>query len=257
MLKDLSSLSPQEKLEEEEKQERRTVFKSERKNAYEWLDYNEEEARLYCKFCLKYPHHHSAYSSQGFVNFKLSNLKAHCQTACHRLAMQAIFMEGKESIQKSIKKVHEMKDEALLTLFRSAYFIAKNNLSFSLFSRLISHMQDCMVPYSTSLYNDDKSCAEMIFCMAKYLMDFTLKKVTSSRWFGVMIDESTDISSHGHMVIYLSYLEAECMPKMSFYGIVRICDGTAKSLFNTVIDELKKCNLDLSKLIAFGCIRIR
>ncbi|MCO5576493.1 hypothetical protein L7F22_030303 [Adiantum nelumboides] len=113
-------------------------------------------------------------------------------------------------------------------------------------------MQDCRVPYTTSLYNDDKACAEMVYCMAKYLMDFTLKKVSSSRWFGVMIDESTDISTHGHMVIYLSYLEDECIPKMSFYGIVRVCDGTAKSLFNAVIDELKRCKLDLSKLIAFG-----
>ncbi|MCO5596978.1 hypothetical protein L7F22_051049 [Adiantum nelumboides] len=113
-------------------------------------------------------------------------------------------------------------------------------------------MQDCKVPYTTSLYNDDKACAEMVYCMAKYLMDFALKKVSSSRWFGVMIDESTDISTHGHMVIYLSYLEDECIPKMSFYGIVRVCDGTAKSLFNAVIDELKRCKLDLSKLIAFG-----
>ncbi|MCO5615125.1 hypothetical protein L7F22_069414 [Adiantum nelumboides] len=113
-------------------------------------------------------------------------------------------------------------------------------------------MQDCKVHYTTSLYNDDKACVEMVYCMAKYLMDFTLKKVSSSRWFGVMIDESTDISTHGHMVIYLSYLEDECIPKMSFYGIVRVCDGTAKSLFNVVIDELKRCKLDLSKLIAFG-----
>ncbi|KAI5075082.1 hypothetical protein GOP47_0009158 [Adiantum capillus-veneris] len=166
--------------------------------------------------------------------------------------MDAFLLEGKEGIQNSMKRAENFKDEALFTPFRVAYHMAKKNYAFYGFTDMISLLQDCRVPYSTSLYNDDKACVEMVYCMGKCLMSSTLKKVSRSPFFGVLIDESNDISKHGHLIIYLSYLIDDCIPTYSFYGIVHVSDGTAKSIFNVVLDELKKNDFDLPKLIAFG-----
>lgn len=54
------------------------------------------------------------------------------------------------------------------------------------------------------------------------------------------------------MVIYLSYLEVGCVPCNTFYGLVRTNACTTQGIFNTIMDELKIINLDMSRLIAFG-----
>ncbi|MCO5607521.1 hypothetical protein L7F22_061718 [Adiantum nelumboides] len=246
------SLSSTERLELQRSIEARAAFQESWLEKFEWLVYDVDQAKMFCKFCLKYPHHHSAYSKKGSINFKFSNLKAHCRTECHVNAMDAFLLEGKETIQNSMKKVENFKDEALLTLFKVAYHMAKKNYAFYGFADMIGLLQDCRVPFSTSLYNDDKDCAEMFFCIGKSLMDTTLKKVSRSLFFGVLVDESNDICKHGHLIIYLSYLIDECIPAYSFYGIVQITHGTTKSIFNVIHVELKKSKFDVSKLVAFG-----
>ncbi|MCO5554944.1 hypothetical protein L7F22_008483 [Adiantum nelumboides] len=246
------TLSLSEKLELHRRIEARATFQDSWLEKFDWLVYDKDKVRLFCKFCMKYPHHHSAYSKEGSINFKVSNFKAHCRTECHVNAMEAFLMEGKESIQNSMKKVENFKDEALMTLFKVAYHMAKKRYAFSGFPDMIGLLQDCRVPFTTSLYNDDKACVEMVYCIGKCLMDATLKKVCRSPFFGVLIDESNDISKHGHLIIYLSYLIDDCVPSYSFYGIVRINDGTARAIYHAVIEELKNSKLDLSRLIAFG-----
>ncbi|MCO5578403.1 hypothetical protein L7F22_032244 [Adiantum nelumboides] len=246
------TLSLSEKLELHRRIEARATFQNSWLEKFDWLVYDKDKVRLFCKFCMKYPHHHSAYSKEGSINFKVSNFKAHCRTECHVNAMEAFLMEGKESIQNSMKKVENFKDEALMTLFKVAYHMAKKRYAFSGFPDMIGLLQNCSVPFTTSLYNDDKACVEMVYCIGKCLMDATLKKVCRSPFFGVLIDESNDISKHGHLIIYLSYLIDDCVPSYSFYGIVRINDGTARAIYHAVIEELKKSKLDLSRLIAFG-----
>ncbi|MCO5559835.1 hypothetical protein L7F22_013439 [Adiantum nelumboides] len=213
-----------DRLELQRRIEARAAFQDDWLQKFDWLVYKEEEAKLY----------------------------SHCRTNCHVNAMEAFLLEGKEGIQNSMKRAENFKDEALFTLFRVAYHMARKNYAFFGFTDMISLLQDCRVPYSTSLYNDDKACVEMVYCIGKCLMNSTLKRVFQSPFFGVLIDESNDISKHGHLIIYLSYLIDDCIPTYSFYGIVRVSDGTARSIFNVVVDELKRNDFDLSKLIAFG-----
>ncbi|KAI5065389.1 hypothetical protein GOP47_0020084 [Adiantum capillus-veneris] len=155
-------------------------------------------------------------------------------------------------MQKGLKKIHSTQEESLLNLFKTAYFIGRNNLSFALYPSLLALMKDFDVKSMTSLYNDDKACSEMVQCISQSIMQETIEKVKHSPWFGVMVDKSTDISIHHHMVMYLSYLEEGSMPCNAFYGIIRTTDSTAKGIFDTIMLELERSNLDLSRLIAFG-----
>ena len=156
-------------------------------------------------------------------------------------------------MREGIKRMRESKDDALHALFRTAYYIAKENLPFSKFKPTFKLLKDVEAQrLTTDSYHDDKSCATFIHCISKCVMNDTITKVQKSPWFGVMVDESMDISTHHHMIIYLSYLDADCVPMTSFYGMVRTSDGTAKGLFDVIMCELRKANLDVAKLVAFG-----
>ncbi|KAI5083359.1 hypothetical protein GOP47_0003102 [Adiantum capillus-veneris] len=79
--------------------------------------------------------------------------------------------------------------------------------------------KDLDVKSMTSLYNDDKACYEMLQCIANSIMHESLEKVRESPWFGVVVDESMDISIHHHLVMYLSYLEDGSMPCNAFMAL--------------------------------------
>ena len=117
---------------------------------------------------------------------------------------------------------------------------------------MLELLRSVSVKNITSLYNDNKTCADIVNCIATSIMDETLDKVRQSPWFGVIVDESTDISIHHHMIIYLSYLEDESVPCSTFYGMVRTNDSTSKGIFDKIMHELENANLDMKKLIAFG-----
>ena len=68
-----------------------------------------------------------------------------------------------------------------------------------------------------------------------------------------MIDESTDISVTGHLVMFAIIVE-EGLPKTIFLGLLQL-DGDKKnsaSIFYCVISQLRLWDSDLCKLVAFG-----
>ncbi|MCO5601158.1 hypothetical protein L7F22_055277 [Adiantum nelumboides] len=233
------------------KGERRALWQDDWLQSFKWLVYDNERVRLFCSFCLDYPHSKSAYAKQGSRNFKTSNLKSHARTQCHRDARNAKLF-GKTALKEGLKKMNTTQEDALLNLFKAAFFIGKNSLPFALYPSLLSLMKETGVKCMTSLYNDDKACTEIIQCLAKSIMDETLAKVRESPWFGVMVDESTDIAIHHHMVVYISYLEKGCVPCTSFYGMIRTHDSSAQGIYATLMLEMEKANLDITKLTAFG-----
>ncbi|MCO5574742.1 hypothetical protein L7F22_028532 [Adiantum nelumboides] len=209
------------------KGERRALWQDDWSQSFKWLVYDNEKVRLFCSFCLDYPHSKSAYAKHGSRNFKTSNLKSHARTQCHRDARTAKHF-GKMALKEGLKKMNTTQEDALLNLFKAAFFIGKNSLPFALYPSLLSLMKETGVKCMTSLYNDDKACTEIIQCLAKSIMDETLAKVRESPWFGVTVDESIDIAIHHHMVVYITYLEKGCVPCTSFYGMIRTHDSSAQ-----------------------------
>ena len=51
-----------------------------------------------------------------------------------------------------------------------------------------------------------------------------LNRVRDSRFFGIMIDESTDISITGHLVVFASFVD-EGLPLCVFLGLLHIEEG--------------------------------
>ncbi|KAH7352083.1 hypothetical protein KP509_19G029200 [Ceratopteris richardii] len=80
-------------------------------------------------------------------------------------------------MQKGLQKMQNIQEESLHNLFKAAYFIGKNNSSFSLYPSLLCLMRSLDVKSMTTLYNDDKSCVEILhFCKSFDALLFALEK---------------------------------------------------------------------------------
>ena len=51
-----------------------------------------------------------------------------------------------------------------------------------------------------------------------------LDQVRDTRFYGVTVDESTDVSMTGHLVVFAIFVE-ECLPQCVFLGLLHIDDG--------------------------------
>ena len=108
-------------------------------------------------------------------------------------------------------------------------------------------------PITSSMYQDEKACGDLITCISAVLKKKILCRIQNSLFFGIMIDESTDISATSYHVMFATIVE-EGLPKTVFLGLLQL-DGFRKnsaSIFDCVISQLRLWNLDLCKLLAFG-----
>ncbi|MCO5570706.1 hypothetical protein L7F22_024433 [Adiantum nelumboides] len=122
----------------DKKKARRKLWQDEWLDRFKpWLVYDDKKVRLFCTYCREYPHARCSYSKKGSKNFKTSNLLGHARTQCHRDARNALVF-GKPAMQKGLKKMHSTQEESMLSLFKAAYFIGRNNLSIALYPSLLA-----------------------------------------------------------------------------------------------------------------------
>ena len=123
-------------------------------------------------------------------------------------------------MKKMMHQVTKSCDEALLTLFRAAYYLGRETIPFCKYSALCDLLLTCKSPITNGLYHDEKSCAEMIYSISIVIQKKNLDRIRDSKFFGLMIDESTDISSTGHVVVFGTFVE-EGLPISDFLGYLR------------------------------------
>ena len=99
---------------------------------------------------------------------------------------------------------------------------------------------------TSKLYHDKKTCGEMVFGISSVIQRKVLEKMRDSTFFGLMIDESTDISVQGHLVVFVTFLEAS-LSITCFLGLLWIVDGKKdlKLIFDTFMDVVKTWGLDI------------
>ena len=90
-------------------------------------------------------------------------------------------------------------------------------------------------------------------CNFYYTSKTILRHIRDSRFFGIMIDESTDISVLGHLVMFATFLECDVITT-SFFGLLWIIDrqNSSSVIFNLLIGALKTWDLDMNNCVGFG-----
>ena len=114
-------------------------------------------------------------------------------------------------------------DEGMLALFKVAYFIGKEILPFSKFLKLCKLLVDLKACITKDLYHDHKSCTNLLFYTSSIIQKKVLFKVKDLKYYGIMIDESIDISVMDHLVVFASFIKSglpSCMFLDSYISLM-------------------------------------
>jgi len=93
---------------------------------------------------------------------------------------------------------------------------------------------------------------EAIFAISEYLRERVLASLGDSP-YGIMIDESTDVSNRSQMVVYIRWYDLSIRrPREEYLGIVHLDAGDADTIFNKLVSFLRGEGLDLARMVCFG-----
>ncbi|XP_053388096.1 zinc finger protein 862-like [Mercenaria mercenaria] len=115
----------------------------------------------------------------------------------------------------------------------------------------VSQIADLKIDEHTS-YEHHSSVAEFQSCISSVIEDDIIEKVKLSKHYSLMFDESTDISVHQNIIMYIRVLETNVLgvvePCTYFLGVDSLHRANAESIYMKVLDMLNKKGIELSNL---------
>ena len=131
---------------------------------------------------------------------------------------------GEKTLEKTIFTSHRACDEALQILFKANYFTGKQSLPYSKFLALCKLIIYVNAPITASMYQDEKFCIDLISCISTVIQKKIICRFRNSPLFGIIVDESTDISATGHLVMF-AIIVKEGLPITMFLGLFKLDGG--------------------------------
>lgn len=101
-------------------------------------------------------------------------------------------------------------------------------------------------------YTSERIVQELVEILAWQIEDAQLEVVARSLFYGLMIDEGTDISVTKQLVLYGRYVSKNGEPCSTFLRIQDLQDGTAERIIEAIKAYIALKGLSLSKLMGFG-----
>ena len=100
-------------------------------------------------------------------------------------------------------------------------------------------------------YSNAVSGRKFLLAIASVLKDKLIEEVTTSPYFSIMVDESTDIALESHLITYVTYLANDGIgqSKIEFLNLSGIPNGIASSIFEAWNKTRIKYDLDQTHLI--------
>ena len=241
----------------------------------DWLDYNLEKDAVFCSICrrAKSTGLSTLFSNDkgytgGKKKMKLSDLKEHSISKSHKRAKEVLQQRSSiAALKDNMKRIQKdrLETQQLIDLnswypyaLQCSYFLAKNNLSYDLQEDLCWFVQtqiknatgkDFELGYGS--YTNDKAAREMIASFAMDIESDTTSKIKEAKYFTLMIDESTDISTSKNLIMMVRFAEkGQVVTKL--LDIVAVTCGKAEAIQQAITDKFSKAGLDFKDLVGFS-----
>ncbi|XP_069122279.1 uncharacterized protein [Argopecten irradians] len=151
---------------------------------------------------------------------------------------------------------------AVIAALRNVFFAAVNDLPNSTAVKLnglcieqgVEQLRDLHRNNHAS-YTHNQSVEEFQPSLAKVLEDRLVDRIRKSELFSIMIDESTDISVHQNLLVYIRILEENSgrwIPKSYFLAVRQMSQANADAITGEVLQVLREKGLDTSKFVGMA-----
>lgn len=108
------------------------------------------------------------------------------------------------------------------------------------------------VDFPNGTYKHRSVVSEMTAALSQAVEQNMFKELKSSPFFGLICDESSDVSNYKKHIIYLTYVNESGIGKTSFIDIIDIKDGKAETSLDSTKAVLQNLDIDLNKLVGLG-----
>lgn len=248
---------------------------------FTWLFYNEQTAKAFCSVCMesytvlkvKVPNDgsydqkaYSAFVKDGYHNWKkaLESFRTHERSNIHRKAVLSILSHRQgQDVSKMISAKHaQEKTDAricLIKIIESVRYLAVQGLALrghleekSNFSELLRlRSQDIpqlksWLERSGHKWIGHEIVNEILLVLSLQLQKVLVLKITKVPFYGIMADETTDISRKEQMSINFRIVDDEMKIEELFMGLYDISCTDSETLFKVVEDVLLRYQLKFS-----------
>ena len=238
-------------------------YRTEWKFKYPWVRPIDvlEQTQLKCIFCEKFKASGPWGVEKGLVNLQNSRLLKYSLSNQHVYARTRwLGSQGKiaRSIEAHVQEAVESNKAKIISSIKMIYFLAFNSIPLSSFPNLIQFRRSMDMPSISAInhyetYGNAISGREFLLAIASVLEDKLIEEVTTSPFFSIMLDESTNRALESHLIIYITYLENDGIgqSKTKFLNLVGIPNATASSIFEAWKTRIKY-DLDQTHLIGLA-----
>ncbi|XP_071169572.1 zinc finger protein 862-like [Mytilus edulis] len=226
------------------------------------------ETSLLCNLCItfnKKPMNGSLiWTSKPCITVTLESISKHAKSDAHKeaeqLEAQRILSGNGQGLVQAVAAQASMEKTALIGAFRSLYWLASEEIPHTTkYSSLLGYAKRMGCSYLNHLqkggnanYESQRTLQEMLHIIAEQIAAPILQDICNSRYYSILIDETTDIAVIKQMTILARYITENNQVKTSFLGMVELPDGKAETIMNALDKFLNELQLPTEDLIGLG-----
>ncbi|CAB4384212.1 unnamed protein product [Rhizophagus irregularis] len=193
------------------------------------------------------------FKMNGSKNFKSSALSEHFTTKNHTDATNQEI--AKVELIKVTNNAIDRAQNHVSVLMKIIFWLAENDISLNKLPEVVKlcRIFDCpqlLSPSNTITYENNVSGREILSAISNSIEEIIWKELAEAAAFGIMVDESTDISCEPHLIIYVKY----CLYgniKIHFLKLIQLKSKDSKTIFDAIVDLFDKKGKFLNNIVYY------
>lgn len=234
-----------------------------KKEAYPWIDCR--DGKLGCKICsdlsslgafkaerISLSNEWRSYTIKSNGSNRDAQLKSlrkkiieHKQSQAHLAAQRIVETSKKQSIETVCDALNATHKESTKSVFRSAYYLAKNDRPYSDHFDLLELQRLNGVDIGVGLHSRYSATTIIDHVAQEMKVKITSKIKIEGGKISIMLDESTSLSSKSVVIVYLKCeTNKDNDPETLLLDLIELTDQKSETVFEAVIKSLTKYGFD-------------
>lgn len=240
---------------------KRDAWQQGRERSFPWFEKIEKDGqvRALCSLC-RLSNRTTSMATSGSPNLQVSTFSRHESTRDHLFSVQAQRAKDKRAtvqhIADTIADQETENDSCKNAQINTIYCLAKYGQPLSQYINLVTLQTRKNCPDfqdKSKIYTREESRMEMLDSVNDTIEETICRNIHSSDYLGLIIDESTDITIHKKLNVYVKCLNVDGNePVTHFLDCVNVPDGKAETIEFKIKRLMENKDIKMKKLTSLA-----